>query len=298
MRLLLQFPEGLKRKALEYADAYRREGHQVYFSASPCFGACDLPLEEARLLNADKIIHFGHSKFIKNDLDIPVEYVEVHYGVDISSLNLVLPELSQYNIIALATTVQHIHQLQEIKKFFSEKGKKFLTGKGTFASYEGQVLGCDPGAVLSVSKDADAILFIGDGLFHPLAINSEKPVFVFNPYSKQLTQINDKIERLRKKRKGTLNAALSSDSFGILVSTKPGQFNLKTAEKIKKDLDGKGKKAEILIANTFDPLSIQNFYNSFDCFISTACPRISDDGGQFGKPVMDLALYSEFIKLI
>lgn len=314
MILLLQFPEGLKRKALEYADKYREEGHEVYLASSPCFGACDLALEEAKAVGAQKIIHFGHSEFkkfarfersavqsdapfIHKSLPVEVEYIEYKVDIDIKYLEQILEEFESYNSIAIATTVQHAHQIEEIKKFLESKGKKILVGKGKFAAYPGQILGCDAEAVTSVSQSADAILFIGDGFFHPLAISIKKPVFTYNPYTHLIERINSKIEKIRKKRKGMLAAAIVAKSFGILLSTKVGQFNPTLARKMKKELEEKGKRAEILVANTFDPLSLENF-QAFDCYISTACPRISEDEEQFGKPILDAELYKELIELL
>ncbi|MFA5050055.1 MAG: diphthamide biosynthesis enzyme Dph2 [Candidatus Micrarchaeia archaeon] len=297
MILLLQFPEGLKQKALEYAEKYEQDGHEIYLSSAPCFGACDLALEEAKAVNADKIIHFGHSKFINSTLPIKVEYVEFPIDIDLKILQNSLEYLKDYRKIALATTIQHIHQLEKIKEFFNSKGKIILTQKGNKTSYEGQILGCDPNAITRVEKDSDAVLFIGDGLFHALAIKIEKPVFVLNPYSGGIRKINGEIEKLKKKRKGMLAGAYVSKTFGILVSTKPGQFNLSSAKIIKKKLREKGKEAHILIANNFDSYSLENFM-AFDCYITTACPRISDDSGQFEKPILDLELFEELIKML
>ena len=47
MRILLQFPEGLKQEALSHAKKLEKEGNEVFISASPTFGACDLALDEA-----------------------------------------------------------------------------------------------------------------------------------------------------------------------------------------------------------------------------------------------------------
>src|SRR3989339_335352 len=52
VRILLQFPEGLKKEALSHAIQYRKEGHEVFLSASPCYGACDLAYAEAEAVKA------------------------------------------------------------------------------------------------------------------------------------------------------------------------------------------------------------------------------------------------------
>jgi phosphoribosylaminoimidazole-succinocarboxamide synthase len=296
MRILLQFPEGLKQFAQEHAKKYEEEGHEVFLSGSSCYGACDLALDEAKAINADKIIHFGHSKFIRSDLPIEVEYVEHHIDVDLEKFKVAANQL-EYSSVALATTIQHIHQLDEMKKILEEEGKSVFIGTGNLAFYPGQILGCDSGAVLSVIEKADAVVFVGDGAFHALAINIDKPVYVIQPKSGNLRQINDELNKLKKKRKGAILAAVDSKNFGILVSIKPGQFNQKTANEIKKQIESFGNGANILVANEISGLALNNFM-SFDCYITTACPRISEDTEMFGKPVLNLSMYVEYVKII
>ena len=78
MRVLLQFPEGLKRLALEYAQKYEAQGHEVFVSSSSCYGACDLALDEAKKIGAKKIVHFGHSKFIRK-IRITGHHITAHH---------------------------------------------------------------------------------------------------------------------------------------------------------------------------------------------------------------------------
>jgi 2-(3-amino-3-carboxypropyl)histidine synthase len=130
-----------------------------------------------------------------------------------------------------------------------------------------------------------------------LAIDINKPVFVIQPKSGQIRQINDEIEKLRKKRKGAILAAVDAKSFGILVSTKPGQFNLLLAEKMKKELEAHGKLAEILVSGEISASALNNFM-SFECYVVTACPRLADDREMFGRPVLSAGMYNEFMRII
>jgi 2-(3-amino-3-carboxypropyl)histidine synthase len=296
MRLLLQFPEGLKKEALKYAEKYEQEGHQVFLSGSSCYGACDLALEEARAVNADKIIHFGHARFVRAKIPIEVEYVEWRIDVDLDNFEKAAKQLD-FRSVALATTVQHIHQLGEMKKILERTGREVHTSKGTLAAYEGQVLGCDAGAVHNAAGKADAIVFVGDGNFHALAIDIDKPVFVIQPKSGQIRQINDDIIKLRKRRKGAVLAAVDAKTFGILVSTKIGQSNLPLAEKIEKELVALGKRAEILVSNEISASALNNFM-SFECYVVTACPRLADDRETFGRPVLNPGMYAEFMRIM
>ncbi len=296
MRILLQFPEGLKKEAVKYAEKYESQGHQVFLSGSSCYGACDLALDEAKAIHADKIIHFGHAPFLRGKLPMEVEYVEWKIDIDLENFEKAIKQLN-FNSVALATTVQHIHQLDEMKKILERDGKKVFIAKGALAAYPGQVLGCDAGAVTNAAGKADAIVFVGEGNFHALAIDIAKPVFVIHPKSGQIRQINEDIERLRKKRKGAILAAVDAKAFGILVSTKPGQFNLILAEKMKKELEALGKRAEILVCNEISASALNNFM-SFECYVVTACPRLADDRETFGKPVLNPGMYSDFMRIM
>jgi len=297
MRVLLQFPEGLKQKALELAGKYESEGHEVFLSASACYGACDIAIDEARWLKAEKIVHVGHSRFVKADVGIPVEYVEYPIDIDVAGLSAVLPHIRQYTNIALATTVQHIHQLMEMKSFFEKNGKKVFTAKGERADREGQVLGCDAGAVKKVEDKVDAVIFVGNGMFHPLAIEVKRPVFVYDASAKKAYDATTDVERLRKRRKGAIAKALGCRRFGVLLSTKAGQFNLPMAQWARNELLKHGFEAAILVANELEPLSVNNFM-VFDAYVTTACPRMADDSEEWGKPVLTVAMLRELFAII
>ncbi len=296
MKILLQFPEGLKKNALSESKKLESEGHTVYLSSSACYGACDLPMEEARLLEIDKLIHFGHAKFIKTPLPFEVEYREFHISIDVAKLNGALKFLDGKKRVVLVTTIQHIPQLNEMKFFLEEKGKEVLVGKGFFTVYPGQVLGCDSLAATSVAETADAILYVGDGKFHPTGIDTTLPLFSLNPYSGECRQLNSEIERIRKRKKGMMIKALECKHFAILVSTKPGQFRISVADTAKEKLQKAGLNAEILISNEFNPISIANF-SDFDCYVNTACPRIDEDSELFEKPILNISNLDAFLKL-
>ena len=106
MKILLQFPEGLKQEALKHAKKLELEGNEVFISASPTFGACDLAIDEAKNLGAEKLIHFGHAEFHK--VDFNVEYISYSYDAPLELLPKSLEKLEPFNTIGLMTTIQHI----------------------------------------------------------------------------------------------------------------------------------------------------------------------------------------------
>ncbi len=287
MRLLLQFPEGLKQYAMEYAKGLESEGNEVFISASPTFGACDLALDEARSIKADKLIHFGHAEFHK--VDFNVEYVEYRIDAQLSILNETLSSLSNFEKIGLITTIQHVHQIDALKDFYEKNGKKVFIGKPYgFAKKPGQILGCDVGSAASIDRMVDAFVYFGGGMFHPLGalLATKKPMLVVEPFANRVEFIDRYREVYAKRSRGKIMAALESKSFGILLTTKNGQHNESLARILKRKIEDSGLCAEIMVAGTFDFTSLENL-REFDAFVNTACPRIAvDDTERIGKPLL------------
>lgn len=185
--------------------------------------------------------------------------------------------------IGLVTTIQHKHQLKEIKRYLEKNKKKAIIA--------GQILGCNADAAKKIMKKVDAFLYIGSGEFHPLeaALETDKRVIIANPLSETVTEIKQKdIEDYRKRERGALIRFLSSDKIGILVSLKSGQNKLDEALELKKRLEDKGKKAYIFVADMINLDECENF-PFIESWINTACPRIE------GKHVINLKTVKENI---
>ncbi|MEM4703315.1 MAG: diphthamide synthesis protein [Candidatus Pacearchaeota archaeon] len=62
----LQFPEGLKPKALEIAEKIEKETNaKCLIWLGSCYGSCDLPQINNVKPKIDLLVHFGHAKFKK-----------------------------------------------------------------------------------------------------------------------------------------------------------------------------------------------------------------------------------------
>jgi len=207
--------------------------------------------------------------------------IEAHSNVDI------LPAV-KYNInqikfkkIGLFTTVQHIKQIDTVKEFLENKGISVFTGKsqktdnqqGPKATYCGQILGCDASAAKSMK--VDAFLYIGTGLFHPLAISLEtnKPVFRVNPHTKIMEKVSE-LERRKwlAKQAARVSKIQDAKKIGIILSTKPGQYKPKLAEKLNK----KFKNSYVFITDMITPHALLDFID-IDVWVNTACPRLVED---------------------
>jgi len=63
-RVGLQFPEGLKDRALEIAGKIEgKTGAETFIFVDPTYGACDLKKSQSKMLKLDLLVHFGHTKY-------------------------------------------------------------------------------------------------------------------------------------------------------------------------------------------------------------------------------------------
>jgi 2-(3-amino-3-carboxypropyl)histidine synthase len=299
---MLQFPEGLKTRALEEAAKLEADGHEVLVASAPCYGACDLCLDEARLVGARRIIHYGHAEFSKIRGGIAVEYrpyfLEVDWGKTGKALDKAAQLLKKSGVrrVALVFPIQHLENSARVGRELEARGFEVLVGKGgAHVRHPGQVLGCDSAA--AIGPKADAVAYFGGGKFHPTGIVSGKEVICIDPHLGDAYDITEEIKKAERRRQGSLLAASQSKNFGVLVSTKNGQMNLAGARAAKKLLEKKGKVAMLLVANELSPLSLANFM-SFDAYINTACPRISDDTEAYGKPIVNVADLKRLLELM
>lgn len=287
MKLLLQFPEGLKQFALEHAKKLESEGHEVFVSATPNFGACDLAIEEAKAVGAEKLIHFGHAEF--KHVDFPVEYIFYSQTASYEIIPDAMKELEKYKTVGLVTTIQHIHQLEEVKALLEAAGKTVVIGKPYgFAKHPGQILGCDIGSAASIDKKVEAFVYFGGGLFHPLGAvySTTKPFLSIDPFIKKSMWLDNYREEHRKRERGKITRSIDAKKFGILVSTKNGQTNMHLAKVLKARIEMAGCSAAILTSNTFDFDYVNNMME-FDAFVNTACPRLTtDDNERLRKPLL------------
>ncbi len=275
----LQFPEGLKRQAIDIARAIEEKtGANVVISGNPCFGACDI---DAMLAGrVDMLFHFGHAGMGKHE---NVVFIEARSNIDVMPAVKASLPLLKASKIGLVTTVQHVHKLDEVCRFFQEHGKNCVIGKGDLrVVYPGQVLGCN---FTAARVDCEEYLYIGSGFFHPLgvAIATGKRVIAADPYLSQAVEVAP--EKFLRKRSGYIARAMDAKVFGIIVSTKSGQNRMGLAWKLKENTKKHGKEGFIIMMDLVTPEQLLAF--KADAYVNTACPRITiDDAEGFHVPVL------------
>ncbi|MFB6112270.1 MAG: diphthamide biosynthesis enzyme Dph2 [Halobacteriaceae archaeon] len=278
----LQFPEGLKRRGPDVVSDLRAglpDGVRVLLSGQPCYGACDLDTEMMR--RTDVFVHFGHSPMKESEKII---YVPLFSNVDVTPIMTdALDELtdpSEAAAVGLVTTAQHMNKFEEMRSFLEDRGYEVETRRGDDRlTHEGQVLGCN---YASADVDADQVLYVGGGKFHPLGLameHPEKTVVIADPVNNTVSIADT--EKFLKQRYGAVHRAMDADEWGVIYCTKIGQGRWETAIDIVED----NPNAYLITMDEVTPDRLRNF--GLDAYVNTGCPRITtDDGPQFDKPML------------
>ncbi|WP_122090700.1 diphthamide biosynthesis enzyme Dph2 [Halalkalicoccus subterraneus] len=274
----LQFPEGLKRRGPKVTDDLREllpEDVTVMMSGQPCYGACDLDTYMMR--RTDVFVHFGHSPMKESEKII---YVPLFSNVEV--LPIIEESLDEIEgeEVGLVTTAQHMNRFEEMREYLEGQGYEVHTRKGDDRlTHEGQVLGCN---YASADIDADNVLYVGGGKFHPLGLAMEHPeknVVIADPVNNVVTIADT--EKFMKQRYASVHKAMDAEKWGVIFCTKIGQGRWDQAEEI---VDN-NENAYLITMDEVTPDRLRNF--DMDAFVNTGCPRITtDDGPQFHKPML------------
>ncbi|MDD5331285.1 MAG: diphthamide synthesis protein [Candidatus Nanoarchaeia archaeon] len=186
-------------------------------------------------------------------------FIEARSNEDISKA---LSKVKIKGKIGLASSIQFLHKLPEANKILKN------------SVIAGQVLGCNASACKRIKNKIDCFLYIGSGEFHPIriAVETEKPVYILNPLTNEISLLNENIVKNYKKQlQGKLIKYYNAEKVGIIFSSKPGQNKLKDLEKIKKI----NKELYFFVADNINAAEFENFPD-IDIWVNTACPRIED----------------------
>ncbi len=289
-RILIQLPDGLKKEGPRLASVVRKKtGAEVFVSATPAWGACDLSLDAASRLKADLLVHYGHNEFLRDGSNgVPVLYIPAKSRHEVIPVVEKSIPLLQGRKVGLATTVQHLHTLTDVQKVLEAKGFTVqVPGRGPWSHETGQVLGCDYFGLRKIQSQVDSFLIVGS-YFHGLgaALSVEKPTILADPYDGRVRSLDEDRAKFIRQRYAMVEKAKKSSNFGIIVSTKPGQCNPQVAMNIQQQLEEQGKNGVILYTEEVVPEKLVDFAG-IEVFVDTACPRLAlDDPERFPKPIL------------
>lgn len=284
--VFIQLPEGLKKHGPQLAEIVGRTGALPIISADPCYGSCDLTVDEAKRLTADLIIHFGHSETVKQSA-LPIIYIDAKATLSATEVvKKATSHIKEWRKVGLATTLQHAHALEKAKVTLIEAGKEVTVCDLGILKYPGQVTGCNFSNVRAITDQVDGFLFIGGGKFHALgvALSTARPTIAANPYTGEVFSLEGEVQRIWRKRFAEIYEFRNAESVGVIVGLKIGQKRLNQALQMKKLVEDSARKATVLALREITENALRQF-PTLDAFINTACPRLALDNS-FHKPVL------------
>lgn len=190
--------------------------------------------------------------------------------------------------IGLISTIQFSHLLPSLKKELEKNGKRVYVYKNP------NILGCNAIAAEKIQDKVDAFLFLSSGEFHVLhtAAKISKPIFQFNPITKEFSQFDiSKTKAVKEKQEQLKKKFVLAKNIGILITTKPGQQQMKESLKLKSQLEKMKKNVFMFIANNFDLNQFENF-PEISLYVNTACPGLMLDDNR----IINLEQVREILK--
>ena len=294
----LNGPDGLLPKVqdltLRIGEKY---GIPAYLLADTTWGTCDLNSNGAKVLNAEILFNIGHTNSMET-FEKNVIMIDAFDDISFDRVVEKCTELLQGKTISLITDSQHLNQIESIKNVLEENGVNVKIGKGSGQLNDGQVFGCEFYPATEMIDDVEANVFLGQSNFHAagVALATNKPTYILDPYFNEIREITDFARKLQKKATLAIYKAVDAETFGVIVGLKEGQISKLTALKFKKELESAGKIVHLIALTDITNERLRNL-KDIDAFIQVACPRISTDN-RFDKPVLSTPQAVALMKLL
>lgn len=261
------------------------------------YGACCVDDLSAAALDADLLIHYGHSCLVPVDNTvIPCLYVFVDIKIDVNRLIDTVKlnfgdEIDRKQFI-IAGTIQFATAIRAVKSELEVLGFKVLIPQSKPLS-AGEVLGCTaPSISLSqFDKEREVVLvFVADGRFHLEAFMIANPrikAFRYDPYIGSLFLEEYDHKGMKECRMNAILKSRSAKNWGIVLGTLGRQGNPRILDRLEKKMGEKGLSWTIVLMSELSPTRIALFGDSVDAWIQIACPRLSIDWGDaFVTPLL------------
>ena len=294
----LNGPDGLLPKVQDLTLRIgKKYGIPAYLLADTTWGTCDLNSNGAKVLNAEILFNIGHTNSMET-FEKNVIMIDAFDDISFDRVVEKCTELLQGKTISLITDSQHLNQIESIKNVLEENGVNVKIGKGSGQLNDGQVFGCEFYPATETIDDVDANVFLGQSNFHAagVAMATNKPTYILDPYFNEIREITDFARKLQKKATLEVYKAADAKTFGVIVGLKEGQLSKLTALKFKKELESVGKTVHLIALTDITNERLRNL-KDIDAFIQVACPRISTDN-MFDKPVLSTPQAVAVMKLL
>jgi 2-(3-amino-3-carboxypropyl)histidine synthase len=294
----LNAPDGLLPKVQETASKImKRFGIPAYVLADTTWGSCDLNSNGAKVLAADVLFNIGHTISL-DTIEKNVVMIDAFDDISFEKIAEKCVNILKGKTISLITDSQHLHQIEPVKKILETGGIKVKIGKGKGQLNDGQVFGCEFYPASETKETVDANVFLGQSNFHAagIALSTNKPTYVLDPYFNEIREVTEFANKLQRKATLAIYKAAEAKTFGIIVGLKEGQLSKLTALKFKRELEKEGKEVQLFALTNITNERLQNI-KGIDAFIQVACPRISIDN-QFDKPLLSTPQATALLKIL
>ena len=294
----LNAPDGLLPKVQETAlKIMKRFGIPAYVLADTTWGSCDLNSNGAKVLAADVLFNIGHTISL-DTIEKNVVMIDAFDDISFEKIAEKCVNILKGKTISLITDSQHLHQIELVKKILESGGIKVKIGKGKGQLNDGQVFGCEFYPASETKDVVDANVFLGQSNFHAagIALSTNKPTYVLDPYFNEIREVTEFANKLQRKATLAIYKASEAKTFGIIVGLKEGQLSKLTALKFKRELEKEGKEVQLFALTNITNERLQNI-KGIDAFIQVACPRISTDN-QFDKPLLSTPQATALLKIL
>ena len=294
----LNGPDGILPQVQETAKRITKKFDiPAYVLADTTWGTCDLNSMGSKVLGAGIQFNIGHT--INTEVyEENLILIDAYDDVEFDSVATKCADDLQGKTISLVTDSQHLHQVEKVEKILTKKNIIVKIGKGQGQLNDGQVFGCEFYPATALKKEVDAYVFLGQSNFHAagIALSTNLPTYVLDPYFNEVREVTEFAQKLKKKATLAIYKAAEAQSFGVIVGLKEGQLSKVFALKIKKELEKEGKEVQLFALTDITNDRLRNL-KGIDAFIQVACPRISTDN-QFDKPVLSTPQANALLKIL
>lgn len=281
---VVEAPPGFKALAMELA---RRTGSKV--SGRAVWGSCDVGLDEARALGAERIVHLGHgvppniAYLLKKNTGGRVE------KIDTDTYVLRAQGIEAYFVPVYYMPPEDLPSPPLGKLYFPVPYR--LIAEELAARYRLElaaepITGCWVG-----EAPAGSAVVVSPGYFYALAVKlfyPEAQVWALDPFNRRVVPIESEYRRLMGLKARAYLAR--RDKVIVVVSRKPGQMQREAAERAAEKLGGVVVELDEASPELLDDLQA-------DLIVNTACPRIGfDDLDRIKTPVINLKELEEGFK--
>jgi 2-(3-amino-3-carboxypropyl)histidine synthase len=294
----LNGPDGIIPQIQQTAiNITKKFGIPAYVIADTTWGTCDLNSNAGKVLGTGIQFNIGHT-INTESIEKNVILIDAFDDVKFDSVAKKCAEILSGKTIALVTDSQHLHQMETVNEILTNNGVKVKVGKGGGQLNDGQVFGCEFYPATKLKEEVDAYVFLGQSNFHAsgIALSTNMPTYVLDPYFNEVREITEFAQKLKKKATLAIYKAAEAESFGVIVGLKEGQLSKLFALKFKKELEKEGKTVQLFALTDITSERLNNL-KGIDAFIQVACPRISTDN-QFDKPVLSSPQANALLKVL